>query len=97
VVYLNWIGKRQDVKCWWYGHEYQTQDHSFKWCKRWTQEQKVLWKGIEKKEKQKNQILISLVVAKEECTQALLDFLFYIDVSRVSGVVEKVDSVESVY
>jgi hypothetical protein len=35
---------------------------------------------------------MSLVFAKEECTQALLDFLFYTDVGRVSGMVEEADS-----
>jgi hypothetical protein len=32
---------------------------------------------------------MSLVFAKEECTQTLLDFLFYTDVGRVSGMVEE--------
>jgi len=31
--YLMQIGKRRDMKCWWCGHEYQTRDHLFKWCK----------------------------------------------------------------
>jgi len=37
---------------------------------------------------------MSLVFAKEECTcmQALLDFLFYTDVSRISEVWEEMDS-----
>jgi len=33
--YILRIGKRSDMKCWWCGHEYQTRDHLFKWCKRW--------------------------------------------------------------
>jgi len=33
--YLLWIGKIRDMKCCWCGHEYQTRDHLFKWCKRW--------------------------------------------------------------
>jgi len=41
--YLRRIGKRRDMKCWWCGHEYQTRDDLFKWCKRWKQEQKRLW------------------------------------------------------
>jgi len=41
--YLLRIGKRRDMKCWWCGHEYQTRDHLFKWCKRWKREQKRLW------------------------------------------------------
>ena len=40
--YLLRIGKRRDMKCWWCGHEYQTRDHLFKWCKRWKREQKRL-------------------------------------------------------
>jgi hypothetical protein len=30
-------------------------------------------------------ILMSLVFVKEECTQVLLDFLFFTDIGRVSG------------
>jgi len=41
--YLLQIGKRRDMKCWWCGHEYQTREHLFKWCKRWKREQKRLW------------------------------------------------------
>jgi len=41
--YLMHIEKRRDMKCWWCGHEYQTRDHLFKWCKRWKREQKQLW------------------------------------------------------
>jgi len=40
--YLLRIGKRRDMKCCWCGHEYQTRDHLFKWCKRWKREQKRL-------------------------------------------------------
>jgi len=40
--YLRRIGKRGDMKCWWCGHEYQTRDHLYKWCKRWKREQKRL-------------------------------------------------------
>jgi hypothetical protein len=35
---------------------------------------------------------MSLVFAEEQCMQALLDFLFYTDVSRVSRVVEEVEN-----
>jgi hypothetical protein len=41
--YLRLIGKRDDMKCWWCGHEYQTRDHLFKWCKRWKRDQKRHW------------------------------------------------------
>jgi len=40
--YLRRIGKRRDMRCWWCGHEYQTSDHLFKWCKRWRREKKRL-------------------------------------------------------
>jgi hypothetical protein len=30
VQYQKRIGEREDMKCWWCGHEYQTQDHLFK-------------------------------------------------------------------
>jgi hypothetical protein len=35
---------------------------------------------------------MSLVFAEEKCSQALLDFLFHIDVGRVSGVVEEAEN-----
>jgi hypothetical protein len=38
---------------------------------------------------------MSLVFAKE-CTQALLDFLFFTDVGRISGVVEEAENSEDV-
>jgi len=91
------------MKCWWCGHEYQTRDHLFKWCKRWKREQKRLWvdgqegedryDGIEKvMKKPKISLLMSLVFAEEKYSQALLDFLSVPDVGRISGVVEEEDS-----
>jgi hypothetical protein len=87
------------MKCWWYGHEYQTRDHIFKWCKRWKHEQKRLWidgqegeygyEGVEKVLKRpKISLAMSLIVAKEKCSQELLDFLVHSVVGRTSGVVE---------
>ena len=101
--YLMRIGKRRDMKCWWCGHEYQTRDHLFKWCKRWKREQKQLWvdrregeegyEGIEKvMKKPKIGLPISLVFAEEKCSWALLDFLFLTDVGRISGVVEEAEN-----
>jgi len=91
------------MKCWWCGHEYQTRDHLFKWCKRWKQEQKRLWidrqegengyEGIEKvMKKPKISLPKSLVFAEEKCSQALLDFLFYTDVGRIGGVAEEAEN-----
>jgi hypothetical protein len=75
ATYLKLIGKREDTKCWWCWHEYQTGDHLFKWCERWKQEQKDFRKKVEKEMMQKKiQIPMSLVFMKE-CMQALLDFL----------------------
>jgi hypothetical protein len=101
--YLRQIGKRRDMKCWWCGHEYQTRDHLFKWCKRWTREQKWLWvdgqeraqgyEGVERvMKKLKISLPMTLVFAEEKCTQALLDFLSVTDVGRISGVGEEADS-----
>jgi len=77
VKYLLRIGKRRDMKCWWCGHEYQTRDHLFKWCKRWKQEQKRLWvdgqegedgyEGVEKVlKKPKISLPMSCVFAEEK-------------------------------
>jgi len=57
-----------------------------------TRTEGFFWKGVENEVKQKKiQIPMSLVFAKEECIQALLDFLFYTDIGRVSGVEEEAD------
>ena len=54
------------------GHEYQTRDHLFKWCKRWKREQKELWKGVEKELKRKKvQVLMSLAFANKKCTDTV--------------------------
>jgi hypothetical protein len=97
--YLRRIGNRRDMKCRWCVHEYQTRDHLFKWCTRWEREQKQLsvvgqeWEdGCESFEKMftkpKISLPISLVLAEEKCTLALLDFLSITDVVRISAVVE---------
>jgi len=101
--YLLQIGKRSDMKCWWCGHQYQTRDHLFKWCKRWKREQKKLWvdgqegedgyEGVEMVLKERKISLpMSLVFAEEKCSQALMDFLVHTDVSRISGVVEEAEN-----
>jgi hypothetical protein len=101
--YLQRIGKRRDMKCWWCGHEYQMRDHLFKWCKRWKREQKRLWvywqegedgyEGVEKVlKKPKISLPMSHVFAEEKCMQVLLDFLSRTDVGRISGVVEEAEN-----
>jgi len=103
VKYLLRIGKRRDMKCWWSGHEYQTRDHLFKWCKRWKREQKRLWvdgqagqdgyEGVEKVlKKPKIPLPMSLAFAEEKCSQSMLDFLSCTDVGRISRVVEEADN-----
>jgi len=85
VKYLLRIRKRRDMKCWWCGHEYQTRDHLFKWCKRWKREQKRVWvdgqegddgyEGVEKVlKKPKISLPMSFIFAEEKCSQALVDF-----------------------
>jgi hypothetical protein len=77
--FLRRIGKRRDMKCWWCGHEYQTRDHLFKWCKRWKREQKRLWDDRQEGEdgyeavtkvmkKPKVSLPMSLVFAEEKCS-----------------------------
>jgi len=91
------------MKCWWCGHEYQTRDHLFKWCKRWKREQKRLWvdgqegedgyEGVEKVlNKPKIVLLMSLVFAEDKCSKAPMDFLSCTDVGRISGVVEEAEN-----
>jgi len=101
--YLMRIGKRRDMKCWWCGHEYQTRDHVFKWCKRWKQEQKRFWvhsqvgedgyEGVEKVlKKPKISFPMSVVFAGKKSSRALMDCLFHTDVGRISGMVEEVEN-----
>jgi len=103
--YLRWIRKREDMRCWCCGHEYQTRDHLFKWCKRWKREQKWLWvdgqegedgyEGVEKVlKKLKISLPMSLVFADEKCSRALLDFRYRTDVARISGVAEEAGNSE---
>jgi ribonuclease HI len=101
--YLRRIGKRSDMKCWWCGHKYHTRDHLFKWSKQWKREQKRLWndgqvgeEGYECVMKVMKKLKISLpmplVFAEQKDSRALLHFLYHMDVGRISGVVEEVDS-----
>jgi len=91
------------MKCWWCEHDYQIRDHFFKWCKRWKREQKRLWidgqegeEGYEGVEKVMKMLKISvpmlLVFLEEICLQALLDYLVYTDLCRISGVVEEAEN-----
>ena len=75
----------------------------FKWCKRWKREQKRLWidgqegeegyEGVEKVlKKLKISLPTTLVFAEEKCSRVLLDYLFYMDVGRISGVVEEAEN-----
>jgi hypothetical protein len=77
--------------------------HLFKWCKRWKREQKRLWvdgqegedeyEGVERVlKKPKIRLPMSLVFAEEQCSWALLDFLYHTDVGRISGVVEEAEN-----
>ena len=67
----------------------------FKWCKRWKREHQRLWvdgkegengyEGVKKvMKKHKIRLPMSLVFAEAKCSQALLDFVHYRDVGRVS-------------
>jgi len=51
------------------------------------------YEGVEKAlKKPKIQLPMSLAFAEEKCLWALLDFLFQMDVSRISGVVEEAEN-----
>jgi len=91
------------MQCWWCGHEYQTRDHLFKWCKRSKREQKWLWvdrqegedgyEGVEKVLKTpKISFPMSLVFARKKSSWVLMNCLFQTDVGRISGVVEEAEN-----
>jgi hypothetical protein len=88
------------MKCCWCGHECQTRDHLFEWCKRWKREKKRVWvEGQEGEEgyddvekvmkKPKVRLPMSLVFAEEICSKAVLDFRYHTNVGRICGEVEE--------
>jgi len=98
--YLMQIRKRRHMIGEWNRQQYQTRGHLGMCYKRWIQQQIRLWidgpegedmyHGLETvMKKPKIALLMSLVFAEETCSQALLDFLFHIDVGRISRVVEE--------
>lgn len=54
--YLHQTGRRPDDKCWWCNlSSIKTRDHLFKSCKRWKNEQRVLWKAVNEATKEGRQ------------------------------------------
>jgi ribonuclease HI len=82
-VYLKRFSHREDDKCWWCGiggrMAAQTWEHLFRHCSRWRDQQKPLWKVVREatgwKAGRCRHVQVSELVSRDECDQAVIDFL----------------------
>jgi len=86
-VYQKWFGHRDDDKCWWCGGTVaQTREHLFRHCSRLKDQQKPLWKTVGQttgwKAGRCRHVQISELFTKEECDQAVMDFLVATEVRK---------------
>jgi hypothetical protein len=86
-VYLKRFGHLKDDKCWWCeGTVSQTWEHLFCHCRRWRDQQKVLWNAVGKvtgwKAGKCRHVQVSELFSMEECDQAVLDFLAATEVGK---------------
>jgi len=82
--YLQWANVRPEAQCWWCRCPTQTRDHLLKWCPRWKEQQKTLWREVYKETgRGKRRWRAHELFAEQRCSQALLDFLTTTDVGRI--------------
>jgi len=89
-VYLKRSGHREDDKCWWSGGggrtAAQTWEHHFPHCSLWRDQQKMLWKAVGKvtgwKAGRCRHVQISELLSRDECDQAVMDFLAATEVGK---------------
>jgi ribonuclease HI len=77
--YLAKIGDAADDKCWWCGSgASQTREHLFKHCRRWKEQQTIMWREVNKategKRMARNTSMATLF-GDQRCTAAILEFL----------------------
>jgi len=64
----------------------QTREHLFRHCRRWRDQQKVLWKAVRKvtgwKACRYRHVQVSELFSMEECDQAVVDFLAATEVGK---------------
>jgi len=91
-TYLKRFGHRDDDKCWWCGGggraaaQTQTQEHLFRHCSRWKDQQKTLWKEVGKatgwRAGRCRHVQESELLSLEMCDKAVMDFLAATDVGK---------------
>ena len=89
-VYQERFSHREDDKCWECGGggrmAAQTREHLFHHCSRWRDQQRALWKAVEKatgwKAGRCRHVQISELFSIKECDQAVMDFLAATEVGK---------------
>jgi len=82
--YLEWTKNRASAQCWWCSCRKQTREHVFKNCRRWKEQQKVLWKEAWKETgRGKSRLAIRDLLADDRCSRAVLDFLATTEIGRL--------------
>jgi len=86
-AYLKRFGHREDDICWWRrGGAVETQEHLFRHCSRWKDQQTTLWKTVGKatgwKVARCRHVQMSELCSTEICDQAVMDFLAATDVGK---------------
>ena len=86
-TYPPWRTLRESDTCWWCSEDTpQNLHHLFKWCPKWKEQQRTLWKGVQEATKERHQITehdpMLKVFADWRCSQAILNFLAHTEVGR---------------
>jgi hypothetical protein len=89
-TYVKWFGHRDDNKCCWCGSggrtAAQTREHLFRHCRLWKEQQKMLWKELEKatgwRAGRCRHEQVSELLSMEKCDKAVMDFLAATDVRK---------------
>jgi hypothetical protein len=87
AVYLKRFGHRDDDKCWCCGGTvFLMQEHLFRLCSRWNDQQKTHWKPVGQatgwKAGRCRHMQVSELFSMEECDQAVMDFLAASEVGK---------------
>ncbi|KAA8896912.1 hypothetical protein FN846DRAFT_993411 [Sphaerosporella brunnea] len=78
AAYLHGTGRRLDDKCWWCNSgAVQTRDHKF--CKRWKDAQRLLWRRVSEATKEGGRkrwpaTATAALLADDRCTEAVMNF-----------------------
>jgi hypothetical protein len=89
-VYLKRFGHREDDKCWLCAGAGrtadQTREHLFRHCSQWRNQQMMLWQAVGKvtgwKAGRCRHVQVSELFSRDECDQAVMDFLAATEVRK---------------